>query len=297
MKPQTTNLLLLHLIVLIFGFTGILGKLITLSSEVLVWWRMIIALSGIIIYMLLMKISRQMSSRMIMMLMLTGVITAAHWITFFEAIKVSTVSVTLACLSGSTLFTALIEPFFFKRRISISELLMGAAIVCGLVLIFSFETQYVLGITLALLSALLASLFQVLNGIYIRTEKPSRIAFYEMIGGIIAISLYLILSGNAGTHLFQVSGSDWVWLLLLGIVCTAFAFVVGVKVMETVSPFTVALTINLEPVYGIILAWFIFREEEQMTTGFYLGTIVILGTIFLNAFLKSRKPKTASQNA
>lgn len=291
MKPQTTNLLLLHLIVLIFGFTGILGKLITLPSEVLVWWRMIIAFFGIILYMRFAGISRKMPTRLMFMLLVTGVITAAHWITFFEAIKVSTVSVTLACLSASTLFTALIEPFFFKRRISISELLMGAAIVCGLILIFSFETKYVLGITLALLSALLASLFQVLNGIYIRTEKPSRIAFYEMIGGVLAISLYLIASGKADLQLFQVSMQDWIWLLILGIVCTAFAFVVGVKVMETVSPFTVALTINLEPVYGIILAWFIFGADEQMTSGFYLGTIVILGTIFLNAFLKSRKPK------
>jgi drug/metabolite transporter (DMT)-like permease len=291
MKPQTTNLLLLHLIVLIFGFTGILGKLITLPSEVLVWWRMIIAFFGIILYMRFSGISRKMPPRLVVMLMLTGIITAAHWITFFEAIKVSTVSVTLACLSASTLFTALIEPFFFKRRISISELLMGAAIVCGLILIFSFETQYVLGITLALLSALLASFFQVLNGIYIRTEKPSRIAFFEMIGGVLAISIYLIISGKADFQLFQVSATDWMWLLILGIVCTAFAFVVGVKVMETVSPFTVALTINLEPVYGIILAWFIFGADEQMTPGFYLGTIVILGTIFLNAFLKSRKPK------
>jgi len=262
-----------------------------MPSEVLVWWRMIIAFFGIILYMRFSGISRKMPTRLMLMLMVTGVITAAHWITFFEAIKVSTVSVTLACLSASTLFTALIEPFFFKRRISISELLMGAAIVGGLILIFSFETQYVLGITLALLSALLASLFQVLNGIYIRTEKPSRIAFYEMIGGVLAISIYLTLSGKADFQLFQVSAADWMWLLILGIVCTAFAFVVGVKVMETVSPFTVALTINLEPVYGIILAWFIFGADEQMTPGFYLGTIVILGTIFLNAFLKSRKPK------
>ena len=236
-------------------------------------------------------ISRKMPTRLMLMLMVTGVITAAHWITFFEAIKVSTVSVTLACLSASSLFTALIEPFFFKRRISVSELFMGVAIVCGLILIFSFETKYVLGISLALISALLASFFTVLNGIYIRTERPSRIAFYEMIGGVLAISLYMILSGKADLQLFQVSFSDWVWLLILGIICTAFAFVVGVKVMETVSPFTVALTINLEPVYGIILAWFIFGADEQMTPGFYLGTIVILGTIFLNAFLKSRKPK------
>lgn len=289
MAQNNLNLLLLHFIVLIFGFTGILGKLITLQSDALVWWRMLIALAGIRIYMHFAKISRQTSRRKIIALLLTGVITAAHWIAFFESIKISTVSVALACLSTSTLFTALIEPVFFKRRVRLSELIMGVLIVGGLIMIFSFETQYTLGIIVALISALLASLFTVLNATYIRTEKPSRIALYEMTGGVVAISLYFAFSGSWSMAFFQVSATDWIWLLLLGIVATAFAFVASVKVMETVSPFTVSLSINLEPVYGILLAWLIFGEEEQMTWGFYSGAFIILATVFTNAYLKRRK--------
>ena len=293
MSKSNLNLLLLHTIVLIFGFTGILGKLITLSSHHLVWYRMLIALAAISMYMPLVKVSAKAGKRRVIALLVTGMITAAHWITFFEAIKVSTVSVTLACLSTATLFTALIEPLFFKRRISVSEIIMGVCIIAGLGMIFSVETQYALGIGLAVLSAFLASLFNVLNGIFIRSDKPSRIALYEMIGGVLLISIYLSIRGDWNTDFFSVSGADWLWLLLLGTVCTAFAFVVGVKVMETISPFTVSLSINLEPIYGIILAWFIFGAEEQMNFGFYLGAFVIFATVFTNAYLKRRKLRTS----
>lgn len=290
---NTANLLLLHFIVLIFGFTGILGKIITIDSEPLVWWRMVIALAGIAIYMKWARVSAAATNRAKAGMILTGVITAAHWIAFFEAIKVSTVSVTLACLSTAAFFTALIEPFFFKRKISSSELIMGLVIVAGLLMIFSFETQYAWGIGLALVSALLAASFTVLNGIFIRTEKPSRIAFYEMIGGVAAISLYLALRGKIDADFFTMGADDLFWLLILGIVCTAFAFVASVKVMETITPFTVSLSINMEPVYGIILAWLIFGESEYMSWGFYSGAFIILATVFVNAYLKRRKRKPA----
>lgn len=291
LQSTTANLLLLHLIVLIFGFTGILGKLITVDSEPLVWWRMLIALVAIAIFMKLARIPVAASPRTIVTLVLTGAITAAHWIAFFEAIKVSTVSVTLACLSTAALFTALIEPIFFKRRISGAELTMGVIIVFGLILIFSFETQYATGIILALIAALLAACFTVLNGLFIRVEKPSRIALYEMIGGVIAITIYLIIRGKWSTDMFRMQSSDWMWLMILGIVCTAFAFVASVKVMKTITPFSVSLSINLEPVYGILLAWLIFGEEEQMTWGFYSGAFVILATVFTNAVIQRRKRK------
>lgn len=291
MKIQSTtaNLLLLHFIVLIFGFTGILGKLITVDSEPLVWWRMVIALVAIAIFMKIARIPVVASPRTIITLILTGVITAAHWIAFFEAIKVSTVSVTLACLSTAALFTALIEPIFFKRRISGAELTMGVVIVFGLILIFSFETQYATGIILALVAALLAACFTVLNGLFIRKEKPSRIALYEMIGGVLAITVYLLIRGKWSTDIFRMQSADWMWLMILGIVCTAFAFVASVKVMKTITPFSVSLSINLEPVYGILLAWLIFGEEEQMTWGFYSGAFVILATVFTNAVIQRRK--------
>ncbi len=293
MKNTTTrNILLLHFIVFIFGFTGIIGKLITIDSEPLVWWRMVIALVGIAIYMTWKRVTLKISRRSVFLLLLTGVITAAHWIAFFESIKVANVSVALACLSTAAFFTALIEPFFFKRKISGGELVMGVVIILGLFLIFSFETQYAWGIILGLISALLAATFTVLNGIFIRSRKPSQIAFYEMTGGIIAISAYLAFRGKVSGNFFQLSTADFGWLLGLGLICTAFAFVASVKVMETIRPFTVSLSVNMEPVYGILLAWLIFGESEKMTFGFYSGAFIILATLFFNAYWqkKQRKP-------
>ena len=292
MKNTTTrNIFLLHFIVFIFGFTGILGKLITIDSEPLVWWRMVIALAGIAIYMAWKRIPAKISKRSVFFLMLTGIITAAHWIAFFESIKVANVSVALACLSTAAFFTAVIEPFFFRRKISVGELVMGIIIIIGLVLIFSFETQYAWGIILGLLSAFLAATFTVVNGIFIRSRKPSQIAFYEMLGGIIAITAYLIIRKQFTGELFELSTPDIGWLLILGIICTAFAFVASVKVMETIRPFTVSLSVNMEPVYGIILAWLIFGESEKMTIGFYSGAFIILATLFFNAYWQKRQRK------
>lgn len=285
------NFLLLHFIVLIFGFTGIVGKIITVESEPLVFWRMSIALLGIAIYMIVVRVSANISRRSVFALMLTGVITGAHWIAFFEAIKVANVSVTLACLSTAAFFTAIIEPFFFKRKVSGAELVMGLVIILGLVLIFSFETQYALGIALALLAAFLAASFTVLNGVFIRSRKPSQIALYEMLGGVLSISIYLAFRGKINADLFAISNADWLWLLFLGVVCTAFAFVASVKVMETIRPFTVSLSINMEPVYGIVLAWLIFGESEEMTWGFYSGAFIILATLFFNAYWQRRQRK------
>ncbi len=290
-KTTTGNLILLHFIVFIFGFTGILGKLITIDSGSLVWWRIAIALVGISVFIKLSKITLRLPQRAIVNLMTTGVITAVHWITFFEAIKVANVSVALACLSTSAFFTALIEPIFFRRKISSTELLLGLGIIVGLTLIFSFETQYTLGIILALIAAFLAAVFTVLNGIFIRSHKPSQISFYEMLGGLIAVSLYLLWRNDVGLENLKLITDDIIWLLILGLVCTAFAFVASVKVMETIRPFTVALSINLEPVYGIILAWLIFGESEKMSVGFYSGAFVILAILIFNAYWQKKTKK------
>jgi len=285
-KTRAGNLLLLHIVVFIFGFTGILGKLIETDSDLLVWWRMLIAAISIAIF----GYSTGKISKSIRKNALTyvgvGFIIAFHWITFFEAINISNVSVSLACLSSASLFTAILEPIIFKRKVDPTELFFGIMVVAGLGLIFSFETNYVKGIVMALISAFLASLFTVINGRLIEKDNPYRISLVEMIGGVIGISIWLTLSGKMGSSIVAIPSSDWVWIILLGSVCTAFAFVASVKVMEDLTPFTVSLTINLEPVYGIILAFFIFGSSEEMTWGFYVGTVLILGALYLNALKK-----------
>ncbi|MEM9051558.1 MAG: EamA family transporter, partial [Bacteroidota bacterium] len=276
-------------------FTGILGKLIETDSDLLVWWRMFIAAISIAIFGYSSgKISKSIRKNALTYLGV-GFIIAFHWITFFEAIKISNVSVTLACLSSASLFTAILEPIIFKRKLDPAELFFGAMVVAGLVLIFSFETDYAKGIIMALVSSFLASLFTVINGRLIEKENPYRISLVEMIGGVIGISIWLTLSGKMGSDLVDIPLSDWLWIILLGSVCTAFAFVASVKVMEELTPFTVSLTINLEPVYGIILAFFIFGSSEEMTWGFYVGTVLILGALYLNALKKKGKlfPKKA----
>lgn len=285
------NLFLLHLIVFIFGFTGILGRLIETSSDILVWWRMIIASVTIAIFVYATgKIKKNLSVNALIY-SVVGIIIAAHWITFFEAIKQSNVSVTLACLSASSIFTAILEPIFFKRRVDKYEIFFGLLVLSGLLLIFSFETEYKVGIILALTAAFLASLFTTINGKLIQKDNPYRISLVEMMAGALGITLWLFIQGKLDMNVFQLPPMDWFWIIILGTVATAFAFVVNVKVMEEISPFTVSLTINLEPVYGIVLAYFIFGSSEKMTWGFYAGTVLILAALYLNALHRKGKLK------
>ena len=285
------NLLLLHLVVLIFGFTAILGKLITIPSDQLVWYRMFFATCSLAVYLVLMKKSFKMKRIGIVKTIGVGVIIAAHWVFFFEAIKQSNVSIALAATATGSLFTALLEPIFFKRKLHFYELLLGSIVILGLYFIFQFETDNSLGIWLGVLAAFLASLFTVMNGQLIKLYDSTRISFYELGGGVIAITLYFLIFSPSSLPNFQLSNSDWLWMLVLAIVCTAFAFVASVKVMEELTPFTVSLSINLEPIYGILLALLIFGESEKMSPGFYIGTSLILCSLFLNVWIKRRLKK------
>lgn len=274
--------------VFIFGFTAILGKLIETPADRLVLWRMAIAAVSLALFA---YATGQIKKSLLInagKYSIVGLIIAAHWITFFHAVKVGNVSVTLACMSASALFTSLVEPIVFRRRIHPGEVVLGLVVIGGIVLIFSFETQYALGIAFALVSAFLASLFNVLNGKFIKGDNPIRISLTEMIAGTVGVAVWLAFTGNDFAELVIMPPADWFWIAVLGTVCTAFAFVASVKVMEVLTPFTVSLTINLEPVYGIVLAFFIFGESEKMTGGFYAGAAVLLGALFTDAYMKSR---------
>lgn len=281
----------LHIIVLIFGLTGVLGKLITVDSYLLVWYRLGIALIGLIIFFVATKFSLKITKKQLIKTSLVGIIIAVHWITFFEAIKQSNVSVALVCFSSSTLFTSLIEPFYFKRKIKAYELIFGVLIILGLYFIFSFEFKYLIGMTLSIFSAALASWFTVLNGILIKETKAKTISFYELLSAFVLVSIYILFSTKGDISLLSISMADFKWLLILGTLCTAFAFIVSVEVMKQISPYTVTMSVNLEPIYSIILAIIIWPESETMSYGFYFGTIIVIATIFLNAFFKKKKPK------
>lgn len=281
----------LHFIVFVWGFTAVLGALITLDALPLVWFRMGIAVALIYIYALAAKTPLRVPRKTLLGFLLAGLVIAMHWFTFFQAIKVSNISVTLACLSTGAFFTSLLEPVFFRRKVIGYEVLFGLMVIAGLYIIFHFEGNYVNGILLALSSAFLSATFSIINGKYARQYNPVAISFYELLGGVLFFSLYLLFSGSFTPAFFAVSASDWLWLFILGSFCTAYAFIASVQVMKFLSPYTVMLTINMEPVYGIILAVLVFSEKEKMSWTFYVGAVIILTTVILNGILKNKSKK------
>ena len=279
----------LHFIVFIWGFTAVLGALISLEALPLVWYRMLFASGFIYLFMVFRKVPFKLPIKTIIILLVAGLVIALHWYTFFKAIKVSNISVTLACLSTGAFFTSLLEPIFFKRKIIGYEVFFGLIVVAGLYLIFQVEGQYVYGIILALTSAFLSASFSIINGKFAQKYDPTVISFYEIIGGVLFFSIFLLYGQSFTPEFFKLSMNDFIWLMVLSSVCTAYAFIASVGVMKYLSPYTVMLTINLEPIYGIILALIVFNDKEKMSMQFYIGALIILSTVILNGILKSKK--------
>lgn len=276
----------LHFIVFVWGFTAVLGKLISLDAFSLVWFRMLLAVGFILVYLGITKTSFKVPQKTLFGLLLAGLIIALHWLTFFKAIKVSNISVTLACLSTGAFFASLLEPIFYGRNIIWYEVLFGIIVFLGLYIIFNIDGHFINGIVLALSSAFLSALFSMINGKFAKDYNPSIISFYELLGGVLFLTIYLLCSGSFSRKFFEISKSDWGYLIILSTFCTAYAFIASVKVMKFLSPYTVMLTINLEPIYGIILAVIVFKETEKMSVNFYIGALIILSTVILNGILK-----------
>lgn len=301
MTASLKDYLMLHFIVLIWGFTAILGLLISLPAIELVFYRTLIASIGVAFLFLFKKESLLISPRQMVKVTATGLIISLHWILFFWSARVSTASVCLAGMATTSLWTAFVEPVFNKSKIKWYEVGLGLMVISGLLVIFSFESGYWLGLFMALASAFLAATFSVINGKLTQQHSPYQITFYEMAGACLFSALFMpfysyFLSEDGLKMNWE--GYDWFWLLILGGVCTVYAFSVSVELMKRLSVFSINLTINLEPVYGIILAVLVFGESEKMTPQFYLGTTIILISVLsypvLNFFNKRRKAKRLS---
>ena len=288
LNDNSKSYLHLHLIVFIWGFTAVLGRLISLDALPLVWFRMLFAVLFIFFYIRIKKIPIALPKRTILKFLVAGLVIALHWFTFFRAIKVSNVSITLACLSTGAFFTSLIEPIFFKKKVIWYEIFFGLIVVFGLSILFHVEGNYREGIILALTSAFLSASFAVINSKFIKDNNATVISFYELSGGVLFFSLFLLFSNSFSANFFQLTTSDFVYLIILSSVCTAYAFIASTAVMKFLSPYTVMLTINLEPIYGIILAVLVFKDKEQMSYEFYIGAFIILITVLLNGIIKSR---------
>lgn len=292
LSDNTKSYLHLHLIVFIWGFTAILGALITLEAMPLVWFRMLFAVFFILIYIKWKKIPITVPKKVILKFLVAGLIIALHWFTFFRAIKVSNVSITLACLSTGAFFTSIIEPIFFKKKMVWYEIFFGLIVVFGLTIIFNVEGKYVEGIALALTSAFLSASFAVINSKFVQQYDATVISFYELSGGVLFFSVFLLFLGSFNADFFKLSVEDFIYLMILSSVCTAYAFIASTAVMKFLSPYTVMLTINLEPIYGIILAVLWFKDKEQMSPEFYIGAVIILITVIINGIIKSRTKAT-----
>ncbi len=291
LKNINKNYLLLHFIVLIWGWSPILGKAISVQAFQLVWFRILITLIALVIFFSSRKTSLKVDRKKFLMLFSIGAVIAIHWCCFYNAIKVSNVSITLVAFSTGTLFTSIIEPVFYKRKIVWYEIVFGLLIIVAISIIFSIEIKYYLGFIFGMLAALTASFFTVWNGILVRNTSSEIITFYELSGGLFFLTGYLFFTGEFRASFFTISSSDYFFLGVLSVVGTAFPFIASTNLLKKLSPFTVTLTVNLETVYGIIFAILIWPETEHMSKYFYIGATMILSVIILNAIVKSKIEK------
>ncbi|WPR71338.1 DMT family transporter [Flavobacterium sp. NG2] len=281
----------LHFIVFIWGFTAILGALLTIDSVAIVWYRMLLAGLFLGAFILYKKIKFRISLTLFLKLVFVGLLIALHWILFFHAIQVSNISITLSIFSLGAFFASLLEPLFFGRKIIGYEVVFGLLTILGLGLIMKFELHYLEGMIYALISIIIGVLFTIFNGQLIQNEEATVITFYEFLAGVFFISLYFLSQNKFKTDFFILTAKDWLLLIVLSSVCTAYAFTASVKVMKQLSPYTVMLTTNLEPVYGIVLAYFLIGGKEKMSFPFYIGAFLIITLVLLNGVYKHRKMK------
>jgi len=268
--------LLLHGIILIWGFTGILGKLIHLDAYVLVWYRLWIAVFGLGIYLLIRRQDFHSSPAELLKLVGTGIVVGLHWMTFYKAIELSTASLGILCLSTTTLHVTWLEPLIIKKRFSLIEFILGLIVIFGIYFVASdFDSREYEALKYGLLSALLAAMFSVFNAHLSQDISPPKMSFYELLSAFFLLSIILCFSGKINSELFKMSYSDALWLCFLGLICTSFAFLASIEVVKRLGAFTASLSINLEPVYTIILAMF------------YIGATVIVLVVIANAVIKN----------
>ncbi len=279
----------LHIAIFLAGFTAVLGRLITLNEGLLVWYRLFITVAVLAVMFVYKKKSIKISLQAMLKMLGVGAVIAFHWITFYGSIKYGNISVALVCLSSAGFFSALLEPIFLQRKIIVFEVLLGLLAVIGIYIIFDFHPQFKIGIIYGILAALGAAIFPIFNKQLLKTYLPHTLTFYELAGGLLVLSIFLpfYLHYTVVTH-YLPTLLDTVWLLILAVVCTVFCFNLQLKALQKISAFTCNLMYNLEPLYGIILAFIFFNESKMFNGAFYIGTGLILLTILMQ-ILRLRK--------
>lgn len=287
----------LHIAVLLAGFTGILGALIQLNEIWLVWYRIAFTVGTLLIAALVLKQSVRITFAQCCKLMCIGTIIALHWVFFYGSIKISNVSIGLICFASVGLFTSIFEPLINKTAFSFAELLLGLISLTGIYIIFHFDTRYQTGIIMGTLSSILAAIFSVFNKKMVSQTSPRLMQLYEMTGGLLALTLLMPLY----LHFFPAGSRiptlpDIGWLLLLSWACTIWAMDLMLNSLQHISAFTQTLTLNLEPVYGIGMAWVFFNEQQQLNNSFYLGFLLIALSVAIQMYRVNRKSVSTNSN-
>lgn len=290
----------LHFTILIWGFTGIIGKTLNLSgltSNEIVFWRMLIAWGTLLLFLVLKKEKLRLNKLTLLKFFGNGGLIALHWYFFFEAIALSNVSIALVFMSTTAFFTSFAEWIVYKKTFDFKELFTGLLVIVGISIIvndlnYNEHPEYLKAVIFALSSALLAAFFSVINSVLVKENKSSVISFYELFFGFFIISIMFLLNKSIVIKELSLNLEQFCWLLILGVICTSFAFLLGVYVMKFITAYTVNLSVNLEPIYAIIFALLVFKDSELMNINFYFGSIIVVGSILLNAFFKTTKKAT-----
>lgn len=275
-------LIRLHLAVFLWGFTGVLGRLISLNEGWLVWWRLLITVVSLWLYFAWKGEIKKVDVKGFFNIGAIGTLLALHWLCFYGSIKYSNVSIALTCMATSGLLSAIIEPLFFRRRINIAELALGLFALAGIAIIYFSNLSFSAGIYIGLIAAVLSVTVSVLNKKVVAGYDSGVITLYQLTGGFLGLTLLMPLyHWLFPTPLIVPLGWDWVWLLVLGWLCTIFTFFLYIAALKKVSAFTMSLTLTLEPVYGVVLAFAIFHENQSLSVNFYIGFLLILAAVVL----------------
>lgn len=289
-RDSYKSLIHLHFLIFLWGFTSIFGVLITLDPILIVWFRLLIAAILIFVFLFLIyKDSLRLSNSSFFNFFIGGLLISIHWYLFFYSIKISSISLTLSILSTASLMTSFLEPVFYKRPFRIHELVFGLIAVVGLVLIFGIQYENYFAILISLICTLLSVLFSILNGYLIKNHSSFQISFYEILFGLIITSLIILFSDIQFPLLISIKFTDWIYIFILGSLCTAYAFVASTYILKFISPYTMMMSLNLEPIYGIIFSLIIFGEKEYMSIQFYIGAGIIFLGVIGNILYKYKK--------
>lgn len=282
--------LLLHFAVILAGFTGVFGKLISLNEGLLTWYRVLFSAIILLLIIKLLRIPDRTSPKEKFNIAKVGLLITIHWVFFYASIKYSNISIGVVCYCLTSFFTAVFKPLTDKTKFRFSELLLSALTLLGISLIFHFDTSYQLGIVLGVISSAFAALYTIYNERLVKIYNSKIINYYQMLSGTVGLGALLPVY----LHFFPATNffpdiKDTIFLLLLALFCTVGLYVIFAEVLKKVPAFTVNLTFNLEPIYAIVIAFIFFNEGKEVNAAFYAGLTFVILSVVLQTFISVRR--------